>query len=98
MIKFFKLSVLLVKVKVHNNSEYNNIVDKLAKDALDKDPIYINSKLLLYKRNVCWNYNPIEKNVIIMIKYIRETQWIEEFFNLHRNEYWNNFEMLAEID
>ncbi|RGB27914.1 hypothetical protein C1646_768497 [Rhizophagus diaphanus] len=75
IIKFFKLSVLLVKVKVHNNSEYNNI-----------------------ERNVCWNYNPIEKDVTIMIKHIRETQQIEEFFNLHRNEYWNNSETLAEID
>ncbi|RGB27790.1 hypothetical protein C1646_768655 [Rhizophagus diaphanus] len=74
IIKFFKLSVLLIKVKAHNNSEYNNIVDKLAKDALDKDPIYIDLKLSL------------------------ETQWIEEFFNLHRNEYWNNFKTLAEID
>ncbi|CAB5374838.1 unnamed protein product [Rhizophagus irregularis] len=27
-----------------------------------------------------------------------ETQWIEEFFNLHRNDCWNNSEMLTEID
>ncbi|RGB39064.1 hypothetical protein C1646_754927 [Rhizophagus diaphanus] len=66
--------VLLVKVKAHNNSEYNNIINKLAKDTLNKDLIYIDPKLLIYKRNVCWNYNPIEKNVTIIIKHIRKTQ------------------------
>ncbi|POG78544.1 hypothetical protein GLOIN_2v1766738 [Rhizophagus irregularis DAOM 181602=DAOM 197198] len=74
IIKFFKLSVQLVKVKVHNDSEYNNMVDNLAKDAVSKDPIYIDPRLLM------------------------ETQWIEEFFNLHRNECWNNSETLAEIE
>ncbi|PKY37365.1 hypothetical protein RhiirA4_450213 [Rhizophagus irregularis] len=74
IIKFFKLSVQLVKVKAHNNSEYNNMVDNLAKNAVSKDPIYIDLRLLIYKGN------------------------IEEFFNLHRNECWNNSETLAEIE
>ncbi|CAB4432036.1 unnamed protein product [Rhizophagus irregularis] len=88
MIKFFNLTVLLVyKVKAHNNCEYNNVVDKLAKNALSKNPIFIDLRLLMYRGNVCWNHNPIEKEVTIMIKHIRKTQWIEEFFNLHRNEY-----------
>ncbi|CAB4462627.1 unnamed protein product [Rhizophagus irregularis] len=98
IIKFFNLTVLLVKVKAHDNSEYNNVVDKLAKEALNKDPVFIDLRLLMYKGNVCWNHNPIEKEVTIMIKHIRETQWIEEFFNLHRNDCWNNSEMLTEID
>ncbi|CAB4443902.1 unnamed protein product [Rhizophagus irregularis] len=74
------------------------MVDNLAKDAVSKDPIYIDPRLLMYKGNVCWNRNLIEKEVTIMIKHIRETQWIEEFFNLHRNECWNNSETLAEIE
>uniref|UniRef100_U9STV3 RNase H type-1 domain-containing protein n=1 Tax=Rhizophagus irregularis (strain DAOM 181602 / DAOM 197198 / MUCL 43194) TaxID=747089 RepID=U9STV3_RHIID len=98
IIKFFNLTVLLVKVKAHDNSEYNNVVDKLAKEALNNDPVFIDPRLLMYKGNVCWNHNPIEKEVTIMIKHIRETQWIEEFFNLHRNDCWNNSEMLTEID
>ncbi|PKK61788.1 hypothetical protein RhiirC2_718175 [Rhizophagus irregularis] len=98
IIKFFNLTVLLVKVKAHDNSEYNNVVDKLAKEALNKDPVFIDPRLLMYKENVCWNHNPIEKEVTIMIKHIRETQWIEEFFNLHRNDCWNNSEMFTEID
>ncbi|PKY29750.1 hypothetical protein RhiirB3_474549 [Rhizophagus irregularis] len=92
------IKLQLVKVKAHNDSEYNNMVDNLAKDAVSKDPIYIDPRLLMYKGNVCWNRNLIEKEVTIMIKHIRETQWIEEFFNLHRNECWNNSETLAEIE
>ncbi|CAB4445336.1 unnamed protein product [Rhizophagus irregularis] len=98
IIKFFNLTVLLVKVKAHNNCEYNNVVDKLAKNALSKDLIFIDPRLLMYRGNVCWNNNPIEKEVTVMIKHIREAQWIKEFFNLHRNEYWNNSETLAEIE
>ncbi|PKY52450.1 hypothetical protein RhiirA4_425285 [Rhizophagus irregularis] len=41
IIKFFNLTVSLVKVKAHDNNEYNNVVDKLAKDALNKDPVFI---------------------------------------------------------
>jgi hypothetical protein len=98
IIKFFNLTVLLVKVKAHNNCEYNNVVDNLAKNALSKNPIFIDLRLLMYRENVCWNNNSIEKEVTIMIKHVKEAQWIEEFFNLHRNEYWNNSEMLAEIE
>lgn len=51
MIKFFNLTILLIKVKMHDNSKYNNIVDKLAKDTLSKNPTFIDPRLLIKALN-----------------------------------------------
>ncbi|PKY50455.1 hypothetical protein RhiirA4_466959 [Rhizophagus irregularis] len=88
----FKISrgkLLLVKVKAHNNCEYNNVVDKLAKNALSKDLIFIDPRLLMYRGNLYWNNNPIEKEN--NSETLAEIEWSSTFRVLKGNTELTNF-------
>ncbi|PKC68915.1 hypothetical protein RhiirA1_456646 [Rhizophagus irregularis] len=43
---------------------------------------------------VCWRDMPIERNPILMIKGIKDAQFIEEFLMLHRNKVYRQSDLL----
>ena len=54
MLDFFKLKLEMIKVKVHDICKENNDVDKLAKDALNKETLMIDHNILLHKGSFTW--------------------------------------------
>ncbi|GES77156.1 hypothetical protein GLOIN_2v1786842 [Rhizophagus clarus] len=74
-------------MKAHDSDDHSNVVDKLAKEACSKECLVINPKLLTHNGTICWNHKPIERNITLMIKDIKETQYIEQFLTLNRNRY-----------
>ncbi|GBC04216.1 hypothetical protein RclHR1_05580001 [Rhizophagus clarus] len=72
----------LDKVKAHDSDDHSNIVDKLAKEACSKECLVIDPKLLANNGTICWNHKPIERNITLMVKDIKETQYIEQFLML----------------
>ncbi|RGB35634.1 hypothetical protein C1646_742159 [Rhizophagus diaphanus] len=72
MIKIYELKVILVKVKVHDNNEYNTKVDKLAKLGAEKEVLILEDTLLLHNSSIYWRDMPIERNPILMIKGIKD--------------------------
>ncbi|GBB94106.1 hypothetical protein RclHR1_22930003 [Rhizophagus clarus] len=90
LIRFKDLIVTLQKVKAHNSDDHSNVVDKLAKDACSKECLLIDPKLLAHNGTICWNHKPIEKNITLMVKDIKETKYIEQFLMLNRNRYFTS--------
>ncbi|GBC07043.1 hypothetical protein RclHR1_07200001 [Rhizophagus clarus] len=84
---FKDLIVTLQKVKAHDSDDHSNVVNKLAKEACSKECLVIDPKLLAHNSTICWNHKPIERNITLMVKDIREIQYIEQFLMLNRNKY-----------
>ncbi|GBB90976.1 hypothetical protein RclHR1_18050001 [Rhizophagus clarus] len=91
--QFFKintLSILTVQrlklqyMKAYDSDDHSNVVDKLAKKACSKEYLVIDPKLLAHNGTICWNHKPIERNIILMVKDIKETQYIEQFLTLNK--------------
>ncbi|CAB5379556.1 unnamed protein product [Rhizophagus irregularis] len=79
----------------HSVCDYNKEADKLAKsDAEKNNVLIIEDKLLLHNDMVCWRDMPIERNPILMIKGIKDAQFIEEFLMLHRNKVYRQSDLL----
>ncbi|CAB5379749.1 unnamed protein product [Rhizophagus irregularis] len=98
IIRIYSLKVKITKVKVHSDCNYNKEADKLAKSGAEKNALIIEDKLLLHNGTVCWRDMPIERNPILMIKGIKDTQFIKEFLMLHRNEVYRQSDLLRLID
>ncbi|RGB38228.1 hypothetical protein C1646_755958 [Rhizophagus diaphanus] len=77
-----KLRVNLVKVKAHNNNEYNTKVDKLAKLGADKEALMLEDMLLLHNGSICWHNMPIEYWKISL-----KLNTIEQQFTLFEDHY-----------
>ncbi|GBB93182.1 hypothetical protein RclHR1_21260003 [Rhizophagus clarus] len=90
LIRFKDLIMTLQKVKAHDSDDHSNIVDKLAKEACSKECLVIDPKLLAHNGTICWNHKPMERNITLMVKDIKETQYIEQFFMLNRNRYFTS--------
>ncbi|GES74163.1 hypothetical protein GLOIN_2v1766738 [Rhizophagus clarus] len=82
-------------VKAHDSDDHSNIVDKLAKETYSKECLVIDPKLLVYNGSIYWNHKPIERNITLMVKDIKETQYIEQFLTLNRNRY---FILLSDLE
>ncbi|PKC55084.1 hypothetical protein RhiirA1_542648 [Rhizophagus irregularis] len=98
IIRIYSLKVKITKVKAHSDCDYNKEADKLAKSGAEKNVLIIEDKLLLHNGTVCWRDMPIEHNPILMIKGIKDAQFIEEFLMLHRNEVYRQSDLLRLID
>ncbi|PKC58605.1 hypothetical protein RhiirA1_540992 [Rhizophagus irregularis] len=98
IIRIYSLKVKITKVKAHSDCDYNKEADKLAKSGAEKNVLIIEDKLLLHNGTVCWRDMPIERNPILMIKGIKDAQFIEEFLMLHRNEVYRQSDLLRLID
>ncbi|CAB5395427.1 unnamed protein product [Rhizophagus irregularis] len=96
--RIYSLKVKITKVKAHSDCNYNKEADKLAKSGAEKNVLIIEDKLLLHNGTVCWRDMPIERNPILMIKGIKNAQFIEEFLMLHRNEVYRQSDLLRLID
>ncbi|CAB5371762.1 unnamed protein product [Rhizophagus irregularis] len=94
----YSLKVKIIKVKAHNDCDFNKEADKLAKSGTEKNVLIIEDKLLLHNGTVCWRDMPIECNPILMIKGIKDAQFIEEFLMLHHNEVYRQSDLLRLID
>ncbi|RGB34082.1 hypothetical protein C1646_760959 [Rhizophagus diaphanus] len=94
MIKIYELKVNLVKVKAYDNNEYNISVDKLAKLDTDKKALMLEDTLLLYNGSTYWRDILIERNPILMIKGIKDAQFINDFFILNKNIIYQQQELL----
>ncbi|GES81881.1 hypothetical protein GLOIN_2v1786842 [Rhizophagus clarus] len=66
LIRFKDLVITLQKVKAHDFDDHNNIVDKLIKEACNKECLVIDLKLFAHNSIICWNYKPIERNITLM--------------------------------
>ncbi|GBB92975.1 hypothetical protein RclHR1_20940001 [Rhizophagus clarus] len=88
----------LDKMKAHDSDDYSNVINKLAKKACSKECLVIDPKLLAYNGTICWNHKPIEKNIILMVKDIKETQYIEQFLMLNRNRHFTSPSDLESFD
>ncbi|GES75537.1 hypothetical protein GLOIN_2v1766738 [Rhizophagus clarus] len=77
----------IMMVKAHDSDDHSNVVNKLAKEACSKECLVIDPKLLAHNSTICWNHKPIERNITLMVKDIREIQYIEQFLMLNRNKY-----------
>ncbi|EXX50428.1 hypothetical protein RirG_270960 [Rhizophagus irregularis DAOM 197198w] len=86
IIRIYNLKVKITKVKAHSDCDHNKEADKLTKSGAEKNVLIIEDKLLLHNGTVCWRDMPIERNPILMIKGIKDAQFIEEFLMLHRNK------------
>ncbi|CAB5360707.1 unnamed protein product [Rhizophagus irregularis] len=98
IIRIYSLKVKITKVKAHSDCDYNKEADKLAKSDAEKNVLIIEDKLLLHNGTVCWRNMPIERNPILMIKGIKDAQFIEEFLMLHHNEVYRQSDLLRLID
>ncbi|CAB5367294.1 unnamed protein product [Rhizophagus irregularis] len=98
IIRIYSLKVKITKVKAHSDCDHNKEADKLAKFGAEKNVLIIEDKLLLHNGTVCWRDMPIERNPILMIKGIKDAQFIEEFLMLHRNEVYRQSDLLRLID
>ncbi|EXX58631.1 hypothetical protein RirG_196170 [Rhizophagus irregularis DAOM 197198w] len=98
MIRIYGFNVKLVKVKAHSNSDNNNKIDKLAKLGIKKEILMIEDALLLHNGTICWRDMPIEHNSILMIKGIKDAQFIDKFIMLNRNRIRYQSEVLELID
>ncbi|CAB4395872.1 unnamed protein product [Rhizophagus irregularis] len=87
-----------VKIKAHGNNENNKKVNKLAKLGMKKEILIIEDTLLLYNSTICWQDMLVERNSILMIKGIKDAQFIDEFLGLNRNEIYKQPELLELID
>ncbi|GBC04770.1 hypothetical protein RclHR1_05860008 [Rhizophagus clarus] len=85
----------LDRMKAHDSDDHSNIVDKLAKETYSKECLVIDPKLLVYNGSIYWNHKPIERNITLMVKDIKETQYIEQFLTLNRNRY---FILLSDLE
>ncbi|CAB5311854.1 unnamed protein product [Rhizophagus irregularis] len=94
----YSLKVKITKVKAHSDCDYNKEADKLAKSGAEKNVLIIEDKLLLHNGTVYWRDMPIERNPILMIKGIKDAQFIEEFLMLYRNEVYRQSDLLRLID
>ncbi|CAB5358458.1 unnamed protein product [Rhizophagus irregularis] len=94
----YSLKVKITKVKAHSDCDHNKEADKLAKSGAEKNILIIEDKLLLHNGMVCWRDMPIERNPILMIKGIKDAQFIEEFLMLYRNEVYRQSDLLRLID
>ncbi|GBC15920.2 hypothetical protein GLOIN_2v1786842 [Rhizophagus irregularis DAOM 181602=DAOM 197198] len=72
--------------------------DKLAKSGAEKSVLIIEDKLLLHNGTICWKDMPIERNPILMIKGIKDAQFIEEFLMLQQNKVYRQSDLLRLID
>ncbi|GET00818.1 hypothetical protein GLOIN_2v1766738 [Rhizophagus clarus] len=82
-----ELLVTLQKVNAHDSDDHSNVVDKLAKKACSRAYLVIDPKLLAHNGTICWNHKPIERNITLMVKDIKETQYIKQFLMLNKNRY-----------
>ncbi|CAB4384494.1 unnamed protein product [Rhizophagus irregularis] len=98
IIKIYSLKVKITKVKAYSDCDYNKEADKLAKSGAEKNVLMIEDNLLLHNGTVCWRDMPIERNPILMIKGIKDAQFIEEFLMLHCNEVYRQSDLLRLID
>uniref|UniRef100_U9SMC5 Uncharacterized protein n=1 Tax=Rhizophagus irregularis (strain DAOM 181602 / DAOM 197198 / MUCL 43194) TaxID=747089 RepID=U9SMC5_RHIID len=87
-----------LKIKAHGNNENNKKVNKLAKLGMKKEILIIEDTLLLYNSTICWQDMLVERNSILMIKGIKDAQFIDEFLGLNRNEIYKQPELLELID
>ncbi|CAB5356500.1 unnamed protein product [Rhizophagus irregularis] len=87
-----------MKVKAHSDCDHNKEADKLAKSGTEKNVLIIEDKLLLHNGTVCWRDMLIERNPILMIKGIKDAQFIEEFLMLYCNEVYRQSDLLRLID
>ncbi|PKK60149.1 ribonuclease H-like protein, partial [Rhizophagus irregularis] len=94
IIRIYSLKVKITKVKAHSDCDYNKEADKLAKSGAEKNVLIIEDKLLLHNGTVCWRDMPIERNPILMIKGIKDAQFIEDFLMLYRNEVYRQSDLL----
>ena len=85
MVRIYDLNIKLVKIKAHGDNNNNKKVDKLAKLGTDKETLIIEDVLLLHNGTICWREIPVERNLILMIKGIKDAQFIDEFLSLNRN-------------
>ncbi|CAB5302245.1 unnamed protein product [Rhizophagus irregularis] len=98
MIRIYHFNIKLVKIKAHGNNENNKKVNKLAKLGMKKEILIIEDTLLLYNSTICWQDMLVERNSILMIKGIKDAQFIDEFLGLNRNEIYKQPELLELID
>ncbi|CAB4378400.1 unnamed protein product [Rhizophagus irregularis] len=98
IIRIYSFKVKITKVKAYSDCNYNKEADKLAKSGAEKNVLIIEDKLLLHNGTVCWRDMPIERNSILMIKGIKDAQFIEEFLMLHCNEVYRQSDLLRLID
>ncbi|GES90656.1 hypothetical protein GLOIN_2v1766738 [Rhizophagus clarus] len=89
---------VMMGMKAHDSDDYSNVINKLAKKACSKECLVIDPKLLAYNGTICWNHKPIEKNIILMVKDIKETQYIEQFLMLNRNRHFTSPSDLESFD
>ncbi|GET55848.1 hypothetical protein GLOIN_2v1767912 [Rhizophagus irregularis DAOM 181602=DAOM 197198] len=94
IIRIYSLNVKITKVKAHGDCDYNKEADKLAKSGAEKNVLIIEDKLLLHNGTICWRDMPIERNPILMIKGIKDAQFIEEFLMLYRNKVYRQSDLL----
>ncbi|GET54766.1 ribonuclease H-like domain-containing protein [Rhizophagus irregularis DAOM 181602=DAOM 197198] len=94
IISIYSLKVKITKVKAHSDCDHNKEADKLAKSGAEKNVLIIEDKLLLHNGTVCWRDMSIERNPILMIKRIKNAQFIEKFLMLHRNEVYKQSDLL----
>ncbi|PKC52298.1 hypothetical protein RhiirA1_481829 [Rhizophagus irregularis] len=94
MIRIYHFNIKLVKIKAHGNNENNKKVDKLAKLGMEKEILIIEDTLLLHNSTICWQDMLVERNSILMIKGIKDAQFIDEFLGLNRNEIYKQPELL----
>ncbi|CAB4492360.1 hypothetical protein RhiirA1_478186 [Rhizophagus irregularis] len=98
MIRIYHFNIKLVKIKAHSNNENNKKVDKLAKLGMEKETLIIEDTLLLHNSTICWQDMPVKYNPILIIKGIKNAQFIDEFLGLNRNEIYKQPELLELID
>jgi hypothetical protein len=98
MIRIYGLNVKLIKVKAHSNSDNNYKVNKLARLGIEKEILMIEDALLLHNGTICWRDMLIERNPILMIKGIKDVQFIDEFMTLNRNRIRYQLEVLELIN
>ncbi|CAB4488252.1 unnamed protein product [Rhizophagus irregularis] len=94
MIRIYHFNIKLVKIKAHGNNENNKKVNKLAKLGMEKEILIIEDTLLLHNSTICWQDMLVERNSILMIKGIKDAQFIDEFLGLNRNEIYKQPELL----
>ncbi|CAB4387198.1 unnamed protein product [Rhizophagus irregularis] len=98
IIRIYSLKVKITKVKAYGDCDYNKEADKLAKSSAEKNVLIIKDKLLLHNGTICWRDMPIERNPILMIKGIKDAQFIDEFLMLYRNKVYRQSDLLRLID
>ncbi|GES82653.1 hypothetical protein GLOIN_2v1766738 [Rhizophagus clarus] len=105
--QFSKINILFILtvqrlklqyIKAHDSDDHSNVVDKLVKEACGKECLVIDPKLLAHNGIICWNHKPIERNLTLIIKDIKETQYIEQFLMLNRNRYFTSPSDLESFD